>query len=125
VVCALLTAGHVPPLLVRGRDTQPLQLPGNFPLGMFAEADDYRNGAITLQPGDRLVVVTDGMRERNAAGLDLPAMLRSIGGLHPREAVRRPGRPLIHCSAGTMHMDENPIADPDFRGVFGGRLEIP
>ncbi|MEV4713177.1 PP2C family protein-serine/threonine phosphatase [Micromonospora sp. NPDC049374] len=86
-VCALLNAGHVPPLLVRAGDAQPVSLPGNFPLGMFAEAE-YRHEEITLQPGDRLVVVTDGMLERNAAGLDLPAVLRSIGDLHPREAVR-------------------------------------
>jgi serine phosphatase RsbU (regulator of sigma subunit) len=65
-VCALLNAGHVPPLLVRDGDTQVLHLPGNFPLGMFPEAG-FRAGDIALQPGDRLVVVTDGMRERNAA----------------------------------------------------------
>ncbi|HYN97330.1 MAG TPA: PP2C family protein-serine/threonine phosphatase [Pilimelia sp.] len=86
-VCALLNAGHVPPLLVRGGDTQPLELPGNFPLGMFADAD-FHDGEIALQPGDRLVVVTDGMRERNAAEFDLSGALRSIAGLHPREAVR-------------------------------------
>ncbi|WP_236647403.1 MULTISPECIES: SpoIIE family protein phosphatase [Micromonospora] len=48
----------------------------------------YRAGEITLRPRDRLVVVTDGMRERKAAGLDLPAKLREMTGLHPREAVR-------------------------------------
>jgi hypothetical protein len=35
-----------------------------------------------------LVVVTDGMRERRAAGLDVPARLRDMTGLHPCEAVR-------------------------------------
>ncbi|WP_433286609.1 PP2C family protein-serine/threonine phosphatase [Micromonospora sp. CA-244673] len=85
--CALLNAGHVPPLLVRGGDAQPLRLPRNFPLGMFAEAD-YHHDEVDLQPGDRLVLVTDGMRERAAASLDLLAMLRSIADLHPREAVR-------------------------------------
>jgi hypothetical protein len=33
-------------------------------------------------------VLTDGMRERKAADLDLPARLRELTALHPREAVR-------------------------------------
>ncbi|MGN9813679.1 PP2C family protein-serine/threonine phosphatase [Micromonospora sp. BQ11] len=103
-VCALLNAGHVPPLLIRDGDTQPLRLPGNFPLGMFTEAE-YRYEEITLQPGDRLVVVTDGMLERNAAGLDLPTVLRSIGDLHPREAVRTLADTVLQVAGPTLADD--------------------
>ncbi|RLP88952.1 PP2C family protein-serine/threonine phosphatase [Micromonospora sp. CV4] len=103
-VCALLNAGHVPPLLVRDGDTRTLPLPANFPLGMFAETG-YRAGEITLRPGDRLVVVTDGMRERNAASLDLPAMLRSIAGLHPREAARALADAVLEVSGPTLADD--------------------
>ena len=85
--CTLLNAGHVAPLLVRDGDARELRLPGNFPLGMFPQTG-YRTAEIMLQPGDRLVVLTDGMRERDAADLDLPARLREMTGLHPREAVR-------------------------------------
>ncbi|GIF07215.1 hypothetical protein Asi03nite_47530 [Actinoplanes siamensis] len=86
-VCSLVNAGHVPPLLVREGNPQELLLPGNFPLGMFAEGR-YRASEITLRAGDRLVVVTDGTRERKAANLDLSARLRQMTDLHPREAVR-------------------------------------
>ncbi|MFF3865223.1 PP2C family protein-serine/threonine phosphatase [Micromonospora sp. NPDC001898] len=103
-VCALLNAGHVPPLLVRDGDTRTLSLPANFPLGMFAEAE-YRAGEATLRPGDRLVVVTDGMRERSAANLDLPALLRSITGLHPREAVRALADAVLEVSGPTLADD--------------------
>ncbi|WP_406070541.1 PP2C family protein-serine/threonine phosphatase [Micromonospora sp. NBC_01638] len=103
-VCALLNAGHVPPLLVRDGQTEVLPLPANFPLGMFPEAD-YRAGEITLRPGDRLVVVTDGMRERDAANLDLPAMLRSITDLHPREAVRALADAVLEVSGPTLPDD--------------------
>ncbi|MEV4483125.1 PP2C family protein-serine/threonine phosphatase [Micromonospora coxensis] len=103
-MCALLNAGHVPPMLVRDGDTRALSLPGNLPLGMFAEAD-YRAGEITLRPGDRLVVVTDGVRERNAANLDLPSMLRSIAGLHPREAVRALADAVLEVSGPTLADD--------------------
>ncbi|MEU9824645.1 PP2C family protein-serine/threonine phosphatase [Micromonospora chersina] len=103
-VCALLNAGHVPPLLVRDGDTRVLPLPANFPLGMFGDTG-YRAGEITLLPGDRLVVVTDGMRERKAASLDLPALLRSIAGLHPREAVRALADAVLEVSGPTLADD--------------------
>lgn len=103
-VCALLNAGHVPPMLVRDGDTRALPLPGNLPLGMFAESG-FRAGEVTLRPGDRLVVVTDGVRERNAASLDLPAMLRSIAGLHPREAVRALADAVLEVSGPTLADD--------------------
>ncbi len=85
--CALLNAGHVPPLLVRDGDARDVPLPGNLPLGMFPRSG-YRAGEVQLRPGDRLVVLTDGMRERKAADLDLPARLSEMTALHPREAVR-------------------------------------
>ena len=116
-VCALLNAGHVPPLLVRDGETRALALPANFPLGMFAEAD-YRAGEITLRPGDRLVVVTDGMRERNAASLDLPAMLRSIAGLHPREAARALADAVLEVS-GPALADDATLFILDWHGGHG------
>ncbi|GLL03089.1 PP2C family protein-serine/threonine phosphatase [Dactylosporangium matsuzakiense] len=86
-VCTLVNAGHLPPLLVRGDEIEPLRLPRNFPLGMLAEAT-FTAGEVQLEAGDRLVIVTDGMRERAAARMDLHAELRKVAGLHPREATR-------------------------------------
>jgi serine phosphatase RsbU (regulator of sigma subunit) len=74
--CALVNAGHVPPLLVRDHAVEAVELPRNYPLGMFND-EGYRAGEVALRPDDRLVVLTDGMRERNAAELDLPAALRA------------------------------------------------
>ncbi|MET7951012.1 PP2C family protein-serine/threonine phosphatase [Micromonospora sp. NPDC005324] len=103
-VCALLNAGHVPPMLVRDGDMRELPLPANFPLGMFA-GSGYRAAEIALRPGDRLVVLTDGMQERNAANLDLPNMLRSIAHLHPREAVRALADAALEVSGPTLADD--------------------
>ncbi|GIJ23559.1 PP2C family protein-serine/threonine phosphatase [Micromonospora lutea] len=103
-VCTLLNAGHVPPLLVRDGESRALSLPANFPLGMFADTG-HSAGEIELRPGDRLVVVTDGMRERNAASLDLPTMLRSITNLHPREAVRALADAVLEVSGPTLADD--------------------
>ncbi|MBM0275421.1 PP2C family protein-serine/threonine phosphatase [Micromonospora tarensis] len=103
-VCALLNAGHVPPMLVRDGEPRTLPLPPNFPLGMFADTG-HRAGEIALRPGDRLVVVTDGMRERNAANLDLPTMLRLITDLHPREAARALADAVLEVSGPTLADD--------------------
>ncbi len=116
-VCALVNAGHVPPLLVRDGDARALSLPGNFPLGMFPGAE-YQAGEITLRPGDRLVVVTDGMRERNAADLDLSAMLRATTGLHPREAVRAVADAVIEVS-GPALADDATLLILDWHGGHG------
>ncbi|GAA0577816.1 PP2C family protein-serine/threonine phosphatase [Paractinoplanes ferrugineus] len=103
-VCTMLNAGHVAPLLVRDGNARELTLPGNFPLGMFTEAD-YRPAEISLEPGDRLVVVTDGMREREAAGLDLAARLRQMTELHPREAVRSLADAVLEIAGPVLNDD--------------------
>ncbi len=100
-VCALLNAGHVPPLLVRDGAARPLELPRTFALGMFAEAR-CRAAEVALRAGDRLVGLTDGVRERNAAKLDLPAQLTSIAGLHPREAVRALADAVLDVAGQTL-----------------------
>lgn len=86
-VLSIVNAGHVPPYLARDGSVTRLELPADLPLGMFAEST-YRTTDITLAPGDRLVLVTDGMLERKASSLDLVSELLTSAGLHPREASR-------------------------------------
>lgn len=56
-----VNAGHVFPLLVRGASVTELEQT-NYPLGVRREVD-YRVVEEELQPGDRLVLVTDGCVE--------------------------------------------------------------
>jgi serine phosphatase RsbU (regulator of sigma subunit) len=83
----LVNAGHVAPYLARGRDLRRLELAADLPLGLFRETT-YRSTRLDLLPGDRVILLTDGMLERNAAAVDLPAAIRETMSLHPREAVR-------------------------------------
>jgi len=83
----LVNAGHVPPYLARGGSVERIDLPANLPLGLFPDTD-YRSTVVDLQPGDRVVIVTDGMLERNAADLDLATVIGETQFLHPREAAR-------------------------------------
>ncbi|GAA2017951.1 PP2C family protein-serine/threonine phosphatase [Terrabacter terrae] len=85
---ALVNAGHVAPYLWRGGAVSEVALTPDIPLGMFLETR-YRQTELALRPGDRLVLVTDGMLERNAASLDLCDEITRTRTLHPREASRR------------------------------------
>src|SRR5262249_18344856 len=62
-----VNCGHVPPLLVSGGQViRPEH--GNLPVGLLADAT-YESARCQLQPGDRLVLVTDGVTEaENARG---------------------------------------------------------
>ena len=87
-VLALVNAGHVAPYLCRDGSAAAVTLPVNVPMGMFADTH-YRWHDVVLQPGDRLVLVTDGMLERDAAGLNLVEEIARTRSLHPRETTRR------------------------------------
>jgi sigma-B regulation protein RsbU (phosphoserine phosphatase) len=54
-------AGHNPPLVVRKSSVDTLNAT-DILLGMFSHAE-YRNQRITLEPGDSLVLYTDGVTE--------------------------------------------------------------
>ena len=55
----LATAGHPPPLLVRGDQMEPVAVEGAL-LGIF-ENEKYRSTVIQLQPTDRLLIYSDGV----------------------------------------------------------------
>jgi len=65
-----------------------VNLPADLPFGMCHDTA-YTEHTIRLEPGDRVVFVTDGMLERNAADLDLPAIIGNTHTLQAREAVRQ------------------------------------
>ena len=59
---SFLNAGHNPPLIVHAAGTVEQLASGGLPLGINANAD-YREGRTTLQPGDVLVIYSDGVTE--------------------------------------------------------------
>jgi serine phosphatase RsbU (regulator of sigma subunit) len=83
----LVNAGHVAPFLARGGVVRVVDIPPDLPFGLFEDAQ-FHSVEIALEPGDRVVIVTDGMLERNASGIDLAGAILDTMALHPREAVR-------------------------------------
>jgi phosphoserine phosphatase RsbU/P len=62
-----VNCGHVPPLVVSGGEVQRPSH-GNLPVGLLPDAK-YESDHCQLKPGDRLVLVTDGVTEaENARG---------------------------------------------------------
>jgi phosphoserine phosphatase RsbU/P len=62
-----VNCGHVPPLLVSGGQVSRPQH-GNLPVGLLADAS-YEGDHVHLKPGDRFILVTDGVTEaENADG---------------------------------------------------------
>ena len=61
----LINCGHVPPLLVSG-DTITRLEEGNLPVGLVAGAE-FQATRLQLKPGDRLLLVTDGVTEAEDA----------------------------------------------------------
>jgi serine phosphatase RsbU (regulator of sigma subunit)/PAS domain-containing protein len=61
-------AGHLPPVLVRGRTACELPLPGGVLLGMDPDAT-YEEATQSLEPGDTLLLFTDGLIEQRGESI--------------------------------------------------------
>lgn len=113
----LVNAGHVAPYLARGSNVTPIELPADLPLGLFSDTM-YRSTKVTLESEDRLVLVTDGMLERRAAGLDLAQEIRAARSLHPREAVRALADRVLEVTGGRLS-DDATVVCLDWYGGHG------
>ncbi|WP_329469528.1 SpoIIE family protein phosphatase [Streptomyces sp. NBC_01723] len=100
--CLIANAGHLPPVRLRaGHPPELLDLPTGVPLGVGGVP--FTTTAVALEPGDRLVLYTDGLVETRRHPLDerLNALLALLDG---------PDRPLEEvCDQllRTLHEPEN------------------
>ncbi|WP_324615863.1 SpoIIE family protein phosphatase [Streptomyces sp. WM6372] len=76
----------------------------DLPFGVHLRAA-YRVQRLDLQPGDRLVMLTDGMLERRAVEADLPSLIVRTGALHPREASRALVAEVLRAHGGRLQDD--------------------
>jgi serine phosphatase RsbU (regulator of sigma subunit) len=107
---AIINAGHPPPLLLREGTVSILNLSPDAPMGLSPDTD-YRLQAIRLRPGDRLLLLTDGIEEAHDVGsppfgLDRVAdLLRSHADLPPVEFVRLLTKAVTDYRSGPLADD--------------------
>lgn len=111
----LVNAGHPWPWLLREghlhRITPEIDPPFGAPL-----PHPHRVQSRQLRPGDRLILVTDGMLERNAVAEDLPALIEGTRDLHPRDTVHVLTQAVLRAQQGVLH-DDATVVCLDWRGT--------
>ena len=96
----IVNAGHPPPLRLRDGVVDEVALDADPPFG--ARQVRVPRSTAALEPGDRLMFVTDGVLERDAANVDIRAMLAASRDQHPREAVQQLIQAAVHASGGEL-----------------------
>jgi serine phosphatase RsbU (regulator of sigma subunit) len=100
----IVNAGHPPPLRLRDGVVDEVPLEIDPPFGAVP-GQDFHPQTLPLQPGDRLMFVTDGVLERQAASLDVRAALAAGRDDHPREAVQHLIQGAVRASGGELEDD--------------------
>ena len=111
----IVNAGHVSPYLFRDSALTSMELRVDLPFGMFADSA-YGSTSLTLEPGDRVVLVTDGMLERSVASIDVPGAIQDTWNLHPREVVRALADSALEA-AGHALQDDATVLCLDWHGM--------
>ena len=100
----IINAGHPSPMRLRGGRVEPVALKADPPFGIVA-GQEFEVQQLPLEPGDRLMFLTDGMLERNVSSVDLAALLTAGAGMHPREAVQHLVQTILEAAGGELKDD--------------------
>ena len=117
---AIVNAGHPLPRLVRSGRVEPIGLDADLPLGVDPDAV-YRVQRLTLGPGDRLVLLSDGVLEATPEGgsaygaSQLHELLLGSRELAPYEVARLVVQEVIAHRAGDL-ADDVTVVCLDWRG---------
>ncbi|HYO36747.1 MAG TPA: PP2C family protein-serine/threonine phosphatase [Geodermatophilus sp.] len=117
---AVVNAGHTLPLRLRGGVVEEIQLRVEAPFGVLP-GKTFDVQPFPLEPGDRIVFLTDGMQERNAASFDVAAALAETADLHPREVVLALGAAVLHATGGDLRDDATMVCLDWYGGPPRGR----
>ena len=116
----IMNAGHPLPILIREGRAETVGLTPGFPFGVALDAE-YHVQELQLDVGDRLVFLTDGILERNAAGVNAIEVLTQTRHLHPREAVQALTRTVVEACGGVLRDDATVLCVDWHGGPTGER----
>jgi serine phosphatase RsbU (regulator of sigma subunit) len=118
-VTGLINAGHPWPWRLRRGTLEHLAPEVDLPFGA-PMPEPHRVQYLQLEPGDRLILVTDGMLDRNAAAADLPTLMELTADLHPRETVHSLTQAVVRVARGVLR-DDATVVCFDWHGPQRGR----
>lgn len=110
----IINAGHPPPLLLREGSVRHLPLSPDLPLGLYGDTV-HRRQELGLRPGDRLLLITDGVSEahvtgRHPFGLERVAeLLTTHAHLPPVEFVRYLTQAVMTYCSGQLTDDATAV----------------
>jgi serine phosphatase RsbU (regulator of sigma subunit) len=114
----LVNAGHPQPYRLRAGRATKVNVTTDVPLGV--QRGHYTAHALKLQPGDRLLLVTDGYLERGATNLDIEQILEATAKRHPRQIVHELARNVLQATNGRL-LDDATAVCIDWYGPTGTR----
>ena len=100
----IINAGHPSPLRLRDGVAEEVALEADPPFGT-TPGYRYRAQVLPLEPGDRLIFLTDGVLERRAAAVDVRAVLAAGREQHAREAAQHLIQAAVQASGGHLEDD--------------------
>ena len=100
----IVNAGHPLPLRLRNGTVEEVDLRIEPPFGVVP-GKTFDVQEFSLEPGDRIVLLTDGMQERNAVNLDVAQALAGSAHLHPREVVQELGSAILRATDNDLQDD--------------------
>jgi serine phosphatase RsbU (regulator of sigma subunit) len=114
----IVDAGHPRPYLHRDGHTTMFDI--NVAMALGITPTDYAVHTIQLEPGDRVLVVTDGVLERKAVNVDIFGILGRNRERHPREVVREFAADVLRTTGGNL-LDDATVLCLDWFGGAGRR----
>ena len=119
-VARIVNAGHPSPILIREGRAETVALAPGLPFGVALDYE-YRVQELELEVGDRLVFLTDGILERNAADVNVMEIVRQTRHLHPREAVQALTQAVVKACGGELRDDATVLCVDWHGGPTGQR----
>ncbi len=110
----IINAGHPPPLLLREGSVRHLPLSPDLPLGLYGDTVHHRQ-EFGLRPGDRLLLITDGISEAHGTGLPafgverVEALLHAHAHRPPVEFVRHLTQAVVTYCSGRLTDDATAV----------------
>ncbi|HUJ33000.1 MAG TPA: SpoIIE family protein phosphatase [Candidatus Acidoferrum sp.] len=116
-----VNAGHVPPLVKRKSGALEGLGSANFPVGMFSEAE-YQSARVNLEPGDFLLIYTDGVSEASNVSNDffeesrLRQILETFAGTSVEELAQAVRDGVKAFTQGAPQSDDITILAIQYKG---------